>query len=367
MSTQPELHKSLDLLSRLLFQPGKDQSEQAAAAALIDDVAGLSRVDFDRLVALSQTNHVLIRGIETLRELAARAGDTQRQDWAEIALTKERSRIATALSFLSRICDLFTRHEIPVAVIKSLDHLPDLGSDLDLYTDAKPEDVILLMQLEFEATLAPRSWGDRLACKWNFVIPDLPELIEVHMGRLGQTGEQSVIASSLLKRTRSLTVEGQSYRVPSASERLMISTLQRMYRHFYFRLCDIVDSAQLIESGSVDWNDLFAAATSAGIWEGVATYLAIVCDYVSNYRNTSIGVPHWILSAARFRGNQIYFAKDFLRVPVLPQSAMLYGAQLAFVLRRHQIRNSARLSLLPWLATAALVGQKITGSDKGVW
>ena len=25
----------------------------------------------------------------------------------------------------------------------------------------------------------------------------------------------------------------------------MISTLQRMYRHFYFRLCDIVDTAAL--------------------------------------------------------------------------------------------------------------------------
>jgi hypothetical protein len=71
--------------------------------------------------------------------------------------------------------------------------------------------------------------------------------------------------------------------------------------------------------------------------------------------------------SARFNGKEVYFAKDFLRVPILPQSAMLYGSQLAGVIRRRQLHSGARLSLLPWLATAALVGQKITGSDKGIW
>lgn len=365
MSTQPDSPKALDLLSRLLLQ--SEAGGREGAAILAKDVASLSRVQFDGLVALAETNHVLVRGIETLCQIADQAGDSVRKEWAEIALAKERSRIEVALSSLSQICDLFARHEIPVAVIKSLDHLPDLGSDLDLYTDAQPEDVIGLMKLEFDANLAPRSWGDRLARKWNFIVPGLPELIEIHIGRLGQTGEQSVIAGSLIRRSRFVSLAGSTFRVPSVSDRLMISTLQRMYRHFYFRLCDIVDSAQLIESGSVDWNDLYASSKTAGIWEGMATYLAIVSDYVNQYRGAPIGVPQWILSAARFRGNEIYFAKDFLRVPVLPQSALLYGTQLAFVLRRHQIRNTARLSLLPWLATAALVGQKITGSDKGVW
>jgi len=110
-----------------------------------------------------------------------------------------------------------------------------------------------------------------------------------------------------------------------------------------------------------------ASATAAGIWEGVATYLAIVSDYLRLYRGTPLPIPHWVMKSARFRGKEIYFAKGFLRVPILPQSAMLYGTQLAAVIRRRQIQSGARLSLLPWLATAALVGQKITGSDKGVW
>jgi hypothetical protein len=99
----------------------------------------------------------------------------------------------------------------------------------------------------------------------------------------------------------------------------------------------------------------------------VATYLVIVSDYVMRWRETGLDLPVPVRDAARFRGDQLYFAKDFLRVPILPQSAALYGVQLAHVFGKRQLLSGARLSLLPWLATAALVGQKITGSDKGIW
>lgn len=359
MTTQSLSHKSLYLLSRLVLAPQSDATE--------DESLRLTRAEFDSLAALAETNHVLVRGISAFREIAQHRGDEVRVQWADTCLSAEHARINCAIGFLGRICDSFTGRGNRIAVIKSLDHLPDLGSDLDLFTDAAPADVIRLMEQEFGAQVASRSWGDRLACKWNFIVPGLSELVEIHVGRLGQTGEQSAIACSLLGRTRAVTVNGQIFRVPAISDRLMISTLQRMYRHFYFRLCDIVDSAEVVESGSVDWGDLFAAATTAGIWEGVATYLAIVSDYVNRYRGLPLDVPQWVLSPARFGGKEIYFARDFLRVPILPQSAMLYGTQLAAVIRRRQLQSGARLSLLPWLATAALVGQKITGSDKGVW
>jgi hypothetical protein len=170
-----------------------------------------------------------------------------------------------------------------------------------------------------------------------------------------------------MNRTRRVMVGSHSFRVTSTSDRLMISTLQRMYRHFYFRLCDVIDSAALVEMGAVDWQDLRSCATNAGIWEGIATYLVIVSDYVRKYRGTGLELPYVVRAAARFGGDEVYFARDFLRVPILPQSARLYGAQLAGFMQRLELESGARLSLLPWLATAALVGQRITGSDKGIW
>jgi hypothetical protein len=360
-------NKSLNLLSRLLIAPAKNIAVGTVAPELEKAVLQISKADFDALVALADTNHVIVRGLEVFRSITAEAGDEQRTSWADEALSAERARIDNAVAHLWQITNAFTNRRYSVAVIKSLDHLPDLGSDLDLFTNASPGEVIQLMREEFRAVPDARSWGDRLAGKWNFIVPGLPELVEIHVQRLGQTGEQFAIASSLIDRTRCITVGELMFRVPAVSDRLMISTLQRMYRHFYFRLCDVIDSAQLVESGMVDYDDLYVAAKTAGIWEGMATYLAIVSDYVKRFRGEGLDIPQWVLKAARFDGREIYFAKDFLRVPILPQSAMLYGKQLAGTFRRRQIHSGARLSLLPWLATAALVGQKITGSDKGIW
>jgi len=361
-------HQSMSLLSRLLLaSPVDDDSSSPVMAELKLEVRNISRDEFNELVKLANSNHVIVRSMEAFLDMMHEAKDDIRAAWAQTALAAKQARIATALIFLEEICSTFEYEKHEVAVIKSLDHWPDLGSDLDLYTSAKSEDISKLMVCRFGAQIASRSWGDRLAGKWNFLIPGLPEAVEIHMGRLGQTGEQVTIASHLLERTRRVMIGNQAFRVPSASDRLMISTLQRMYRHFYFRLCDIVDSAALVEMGSIDYLDLRSCATDAGIWEGVATYLVIVSDYVRKYRGAGLELPQIVTAAARFGGDEVYYAREFLRVPIMPQSARLYGSQLAGLVRKLELENGARLSLLPWLATAALVGQRITGSDKGIW
>ena len=38
-----------------------------------------------------------------------------------------------------------------------------------------------------------------------------------------------------------------TFPVPAPEERIIVATLQRMYRHFYFRICDIVNSGALVE------------------------------------------------------------------------------------------------------------------------
>jgi hypothetical protein len=358
----------MTLLSRLLLISRDDNELPSSTLSELDsEIRQISREEFDVLVKLASSNHVIVRGLEVFLEMVREARDDTRVEWAEKALATERARIETALTFLEEICRMFEYEGRDVAVIKSLDHWPDLGSDLDLYTDANSRDISKVMVSHFGAQIASRSWGDRLAHKWNFLIPGLAEAVEIHVGRLGQTGEQITIASHLMERTRQVMIGNRRFRVTSASDRLMISTLQRMYRHFYFRLCDMIDSTALVETGGIDWQDLRSRATNAGIWEGVATYLVIVSDYVRKYRGFGLELPQFVRATARFDGAEVYYAREFLRVPIMPQSAKLYGMQLAGLLRNRELESGARLSLLPWLATAALVGQKITGSDKGIW
>src|ERR1700733_1080029 len=366
IDSQTNSDKSVKLLSRLLLPPRNGYfSSYSQRAALKKDLMNLSRGEFDDLRTLARSRHVLVRGLEEFLYLIDDEPDDARQEWVQTALQAERSRIETAQMFLCEICDAFEQYGYKVAVIKSLDHWPDLGSDLDLFTTVAPEEVVKLMKRIFGAEIAPRSWGDRLARKWNFIVPGLREAVEIHVGRLGQTGEQVAIASTLLDHTRWVLIGGHAFRTASVSDRLMISTLQRMYRHFYFRLCDIVDTTVLADAGEINFAKLHSSARIAGIWEGVATYLNIVSDYVKSYRGTGIDLPDFVLEAARFGGDQVYFAKGFLRIPIMPQSARLYGSQLAGIIWRGELHNGARLSLLPWLATAAVVGQRVTGSDKG--
>lgn len=356
---------AMAILSRLLL-PAQD-GHVSVGAAWETPIAEISREEFDELLELANLNHVTMRGMEVLRGMMIEAGDEMRAGWAQDAIGAENARIQNAIMFLHLVCAAFDEEGCDVTVIKSLDHWPDIGSDLDLYTSANPEHVIDLMKRRFSAELATRSWGDRLARKWNFELPGLPDPIEIHMGRLGQTGEQTSIAASLPRRARKVQINGYEFRVPSASDRLMISTLQRMYRHFFFRLCDVIDSAALADAGEIDYDDLCTSAKKAGIWEGVATYLMIVSDYVKQYRGFGLRLPRIVEAAARFGGREVFFRKSFIRVPIMPQSAGLYGLQFTGLLRRRELYSTARLGLLPWLATAAMVGEKLTGSDKGVW
>ena len=328
----------------------------------------LSREQFQEMLTLANSNHVVMRSMETLRKMmAANRMDDERCEWATEALEHERGRITLAVSFLDQIRQALAMEGCDVTVIKSLDHWPDLGSDLDLYTNADPSSVIRAFTTRFHAELFERSWGDRLAHKWNFVVPGLPELIEVHIGRLGQTGELVRFGKSLPGRARTVKIEGRLFNVPAAEDRLIICTLQRMYRHFYIRLCDIADTVQLLETDGVDFEELHARAEESGTWEGVATFLVIVSDCAEHWRGRGIELPAVVRSATRFGADQITFARGFLRVPILPHSVRLYASEWTTLMSQGQLRNTARLSLLPWLATAAALGYKLTGSDKGIW
>lgn len=359
---------SLIHLSRLLLRPGRTDSDGSLPESLPELRVSLSRLDERAaFLSLAQSHHVIVRGLETLLEAERKQFTRSAAGWVEDALTAEQARIANALHFLHQICAAFRDCGCDVTVMKTLDHWPDFGSDLDLYTNAQPADISRLMEERFGASLLERSWGDCLANKWNFSVPDLPEAVEIHVSRLGQTGEQVGIAATLAKRARQVSLGGYQFQVPSIPDRLMISTLQRMYRHFNFRLCDIEDTLEVGDAGRIDYELLRLLANDAGIWEGVATYLKVVSDYAVTYRGYGMDLPQFVSVAAQFGGETLYYSKGYLRVPIMPHSVWLYGSELAHVLSRGEIHNGVRLSLLPLLGTAAAAKEKLTGSNQGIW
>jgi hypothetical protein len=56
-----------------------------------------------------------------------------------------------------------------------------------------------------------------------------------------------------------------------------------MYRHFLLRVCDVANTARIVDSGQVDFEELREASEVAIIWPGVATYLNIISQYMEHY------------------------------------------------------------------------------------
>ncbi len=350
----------LDALCSLTLNPSQPQK----ALALVSSLNEKEREDF---LSLADSHHVVVRAMQVIAPYAVREGNTDLATWATEALEGERARIANALNWLESICNELEAAGCRTTVMKSLDHWPDLGNDLDLYSTADEQQIVEVMTKRLKAHVEPRSWGDRLANKWNFAVPGLKESVEVHVQRLGQTGEHTQLAQRFVTRRHKKTVAGHTYFVPAPEERIIVATLQRMYRHFYFRVCDLVNSAAIIESGELNFAELQSSSEKAGIWPGVATYMVIVSDHVKRYRGAALNLPQSVLSAARFGGDQIKPRARFLRVPMVPQGAALYTHQLTRTAFSGDVPATFRLSLLPPLASAAAVAYKITGSDKGVW
>ncbi|HLW53590.1 MAG TPA: nucleotidyltransferase family protein [Candidatus Angelobacter sp.] len=350
----------LDAFFKLTLRP----AASADLAAWLDSFSEQQRKDF---VELADSNHVVVRAFESVNRLAGNRGMPSLQAWALQVLSSERERIANALRRLSEVCKALEEAGAPVVVMKTLDHWPDLGNDLDLVSTSDHRVILKVLKEAFGATIEPRSWGDRLACKWNFSLPGLRESIEAHIGRLGQTGEHTELARGFIARRTRVAVNGLEFFAPAPEDRIIAATLQRMYRHFYFRVCDILNAASLVESGELHFHELRAIAANAGIWPGVAGFLKIISDSVRQYRGRELPLPGFVIKAATVGGDKIYARARFLRLPILPYGARLYARQLAQTVFRGNMPATLRLSLLPPLASAAAVAFKITGSDKGVW
>ncbi len=350
----------IQTLSLLALAPGR--AEEA-----LDFASSFNEAEREHFLRLADSHHVVIRAMSVLHDVARSRGHELVERWTLRAIQCEITRIGTAVSHLADICRQLEAHGCPVVVMKSLDHWPDLGNDLDLYSTATESKVVEVFTTRLRAEVEPRSWGDRLAQKWNFKIPGLRESVEVHVQRLGQTGEHTAMAQRLVGRRQYRELMGQTFPVPAPEERVITGTLQRMYRHFYFRICDIANTAAMVEHNLIDYKELEKAANLGGIWPGVCTYLNIVSDYVAEYRGDGLSMPVNIFETAVCGGDQVEPRNLFLRVPIMPHGASLYTREVKTAALRGDLGATFRLSLLPPLASVAALAFKVTGSDKGIW
>lgn len=326
-----------------------------------------SREELSDFLLFAQLQRVKLRTLQLLEQWSSSdAGATPFDGLADL-VRSERREIGCALAMLDRVVRALELTGRSPIVIKTLDHWPDIGSDLDLFITADEGDVVRVMRSELRAEPQLQSWGDRLAHKWNFRIPELPQLVEIHVGCLGQTGEQNALPVHLEATSVMRGVGPFRFRVPAPEEQVTLATLQRMYRHFYIRLTDLVNLTGLVRAGLLDFVRLRASAERWSVWPGVATLLKVTSDYNERAGVGPLPLPEFVVRSARFGAEVTYVGEQFLRVPMMPQGSQLFLQQLVATGAARDFRGAARLMLLPALAAAAFVNLRITGDDKGIW
>jgi hypothetical protein len=347
-------------------QPGETspQIERALSA-----LQRMSKEEWSDFLRFAELQRVYLRTLQLLQkwDVAGAAAPPVVTPNLDELIGAEQQQIGGALAALDKVVRALERTGHSPIVIKTLDHWPDIGSDLDLFTAATEHDTVCAMQSELQAEPQPQSWGDRLAHKWNFRIPGQPRLVEIHVGCLGQTGEQDALPIYLEETSVVRDVGPYRFRVPAPEEQVTLATLQRMYRHFYIRFTDLLNLTGLVRSGRLDFARLCNSAQRWSIWPGVATLLKITSDYNERVGAGALPLPEFVVSSAHFGAEVTYVGKQFLRVPMLPQGSQLFLQQLIGTGAARHFRAAARLSLLPALAAAAFVNLRITGDDKGIW
>ena len=337
------------------------------SAELLNSVSELDQQKFDSFLSLLDKHHVLLRVLTPLAETAVVNGNLRLAERAHAAITREHGRIREALQSLEAVCGELESADCPVVVIKTLEHWPDFGSDLDLFTTGDERAVLDLFRKRLGARSTTRCWGDYLSHKWSFELPGRHTPAEVHISRLGQAGEHVELAKRIVTRRQLMQVNGYTFQVPAPEERVIVTSLERMYRHLYFRICDILNLTRLLRSNELAFPELQSVAQQNGIWPGVAACLKIVSDYIRSYGGTTWSMPSQVDSATALSAGMLFERDGLWHLPVLPQGARLFAWELTHAIRRGDLAASARLSLLPPLASVASLAYAVTGNSGRIW
>jgi hypothetical protein len=364
----PEMFEMLAILHLHELTSSEQGSETSPQVErMLSELQRMPRAERSEFLNFALLQRVYLRTLQLLeKRYVSDAGASRFEGFEELQRAEQR-QIDAALMTLSKIVQALELTGHTPIVIKTLDHWPDIGSDLDLFIGASEADTVRVMRSELQAEVQAQSWGDRLAHKWNFKIPGLPQLVEIHVGCLGQTGEHDALPKQLQETSVMRDAGPYRFHVPAPEEQVALATLQRMYRHFYIRLTDLVNLTGLVRSGRLDFTRLRTSSERWLIWPGVATLLKITSDYNERVGVGPLPLPEFVVRSARFGAEVTYVGKQFLRVPMMPQGSQLFLQQLIGTGAAHRFRAAARLALLPALAAAAFVNLRITGDDKGIW
>ncbi|MDB4349545.1 thymidylate kinase [Omnitrophica bacterium] len=314
------------------------------------------RSNLGSILPVLNKNRVTVRWLKQNRHLFTK----REQGKIDSTLNSEKKRVNKALEIIDRITIDFEKKGHRVMAIKTFDNYPDLGHDIDLYTDAPIEIINNILVGSHKARLEEPNLAEKISTKKNYKIQGYPTL-EVHCSRLGELGEENLLANDLLLNSEKIELEGRTAYVPKPEYKILLCVLQRIYRHFNIRICDVYNTITFINSGLIDCTYLKEISIKYGIWEGVSLYLGYVRKIASYYGirfnlNGDLETKDWPES---IKDKNMHF-----RFPLLSTGVNVYWKKIVNETKRQNLYGLSRLSLVGPLSLAHYISVKLLGKSK---
>ena len=314
-----------------------------------DPDATLCRVGWTGLAPLARRHGVLLRVADRLTG----AGVTPPPSFEDV-VRQERRRADAALRVVHGVSAACEEHGVVFLFPKAFQHLPDIGTDLDMLIAADAPDVDVHF-LQRAGIRARRRASHRLTAATVFEIDGCPTLLDVQRGRLGRMGEAATFASLMLGSAQRRVLNGVEIRVLPAEYQLILQGMQRVFWRTSIRLSDLFQTISLLRRESINWEQLLQTARQLRLVEELACYLT----YVDQINREVLGRPRLTMPAALtapgHRWGRLEFRGGTYRFPTVWVNTALYVSKLGHAVRKRSWDVAARLSLAPAVAVASVV------------
>ena len=245
------------------------------------DILVKSGEELDSLMKQAVANKALARILPATRgtsEILSRR--------LEDARIEQDKRLREALRLLEETQKICVEMNIPYAVMKSLDALPDLGHDIDLLVAQNVGKVRHELMKRIQCNPVTLTFCDRQAGKFSTFIKGFTFDFELY-AKISQLGEEYYSESRVLEHRIPEQIQRTRTFLCSHNDRLLITCIHTMYRHGKIRLSDLNTAYSAFNKG-VDYDTITRTAEFAGIQKGFTLFIRILETTAQNFLGRSI-------------------------------------------------------------------------------
>ena len=313
------------------------------------DAAEVAGADWGELLRVALRNFVLVRLTARLEGLGVRG-----PAFFEGAAEEERRRASLMFGVIRRVSRACEAGGVEHLFAKSFQHYPDMGGDIDLFVASRARAVDEAVLAGTAAEPVANDFRARMSGVTTYRVAGGDFVLEIYHGRVGVLGEHGALVSQLIRNGERARLGGGEFLVPAAEDLLILHGMQRVYRHDFIRLCDVLSTAALVGRERLDWDYVLRTSEQLGTLYGLGSYLT----YVEQIYRETLGrtlLPAQVrarLTAGccghgEFRGGVFVFPRG--RV-----AGRIYLGKVSAAVRAGNWDGVSRLSLMPLVVASAL-------------